>query len=199
MTIAYIRVSTSKQDIENQKHIILEYANRHKLFIDEFINIKISSRKSIEERKLNNLIDSLNKNDTLIITELSRLGRSVSEVTSIVKTLIEKEIRLISIKESIDTQNKHDINSKVVITMFSLLAELERDLISQRTKEALATKKAQGVKLGRPAGKGTSKLDKHTEDIKNMVNKGISISSIAKYYNCSWNTVKSFIGNRNLV
>ncbi|MFW5891258.1 MAG: recombinase family protein [bacterium] len=199
MIIAYIRVSTNKQDIENQKHTILEYANKRKIFIDEFINIKISSRKSIEERKLNNLIDNLNKDDTLIITELSRLGRSVSEVTSLINQLIEKEIRLISIKEAIDTVNKHDINSKVVITMFSLLAELERDLISQRTKEALATKKAQGVKLGRPTGKGTSKLDKHTDDIKNMLSKGITISSVAKYYNCSWNTAKNFIKSRNIL
>lgn len=199
MTIAYIRISTDKQDADNQKHTILEYANQHRLIIDDFTSIQISSRKSVKERLIEDLLNRLNENDTLIVTELSRLGRSVSEVTTIVKELIDKGIRLISIKESIDTGKRQDINTKVIITMFSLLAELERDLISQRTREGLKNRKAKGQKLGRPRGSiSKSKLDGKEEQIKNLIDKGVTVNNLAKIFDCSYNTMRNFMESRKL-
>jgi DNA invertase Pin-like site-specific DNA recombinase len=199
MTLAYIRISTDKQDADNQRHTILDYANQHKIFIDEFVSIQISSRKSVKERLLIDLLSKLNKKDILIVTELSRLGRSVSEVTTMVKELIDKEIRLISIKESIDTQKRHDINTKVIITMFSLLAELERDLISMRTKEGLKARKEKGQKLGRPKGAiGKSKLDSKEDQIKKLLDKGVNISNLSKIFDVSYNTMYNFVRSRKL-
>ena len=145
-TLAYIRVSTDKQDLKNQKLEVLDYAHRNDFRIDEFIELEISSRKSTKKRKIDELIERLRENDTLIVSDLSRIGRSTGEVINTVNTLIEKHVRLIAIKQNLVVNGKHDIQSKVIITMFSLFSELERDLISQRTKQALEAKKAQGVK-----------------------------------------------------
>ena len=145
-TLAYIRVSTDKQDLKNQKLEVLDYAHRNDFRIDEFIELEISSRKSTKKHKIDELIERLRENDTLIVSDLSRIGRSTGEVINTVNTLIEKHVRLIAIKQNLVVNGKHDIQSKVIITMFSLFSELERDLISQRTKQALEAKKAQGVK-----------------------------------------------------
>ncbi len=121
----------------------------------------------------------MNGADTLIVTELSRLGRSTAEVIGLVNELIKKQVRVIAIKQGLDIK-QHDMNSKVMITLFSLFAELERDLISSRTKEALASKKAQGIKLGKP--KGTiqkSKFDKDVTKIKELLQLGLSVRKIA--------------------
>jgi DNA invertase Pin-like site-specific DNA recombinase len=199
MIIGYIRVSTENQDITNQRRIILEYANDNNLHDITFEEIKISSRKSRKERKITKLLTILSEGDVIIITELSRLGRSVSEVTTIVQDIIEKNIRLICIKERIDTNNKQDINTKVIITMFSLLSELERDLISLRTKEALKTRKDQGIKLGRP--KGTirkCKLEKHKKQIQEYLDIGISKLAISKLLKVSYPTLFKYIKDNNM-
>ena len=199
MIIGYIRVSTEKQDVENQRRIILEYANNNKLHDITFEEITISSRKSRKERKINKLLNILSEDDILIVTELSRLGRSVSEVTMIVQEIMEKNIRLICIKQNIDTINKHDINTKVIITMFSLLSELERDLISMRTKEALRTRQKQGVTLGRP--KGTSrkcKLEKHKKQIQEYLDIGISKLAMSKLLDVSYPTLFKYIKDNNM-
>lgn len=199
MIIGYIRVSTQKQDVENQRRIILEYTNSNNLYDITFEEITISSRKTRKERKINKLLNILCKDDILVVTELSRLGRSVSDVTSIVQEIIEKGIRLISIKENIDTKNKQDINTKVIITMFSLLSELERDLISLRTREALKTREKQGIKLGRPKGTGgKSKLDKHKKQIKEYLDMGISKLAISKLLKVSYPTLFKYIKDKNL-
>ncbi|ASG67349.1 resolvase [Francisella halioticida] len=183
--IAYIRVSTSKQDIKNQKLEIFEYARKHNLNITKFIEVEVSSKKSIKSRRIEELLEKLKETDTLIITELSRLGRSTSEVIDLVNQLIKNKIRLIAIKQGLDI-TAHDMASKVMVTMFSLFSELERDLISSRTKEALATKKSLGIKLGKP--KGTiqrSKFDDDIDKIKELLLLGLSVRKIANYLGLS--------------
>ncbi len=149
-TLGYLRVSTIRQDLENQRHEIEEYANEHGLMVDEYIQIEISSRKTTKERRIDELLEMLCKGDTLIVSELSRLGRSVGELCQIVDSLIKKQVKLIAIKQNMVINGKHDMASKVMITMFALMAEIERDMISQRTKNGLAVAKAKGKKLGNP-------------------------------------------------
>ena len=178
-TVAYIRASTDKQDLNNQKLGILEYAREHGLKVDEFIEITVSSRKTTKQRRIDEMLARLNDSDTLVVTELSRLGRSTAEVIALVNELIQREIRVIVIKQNLDIA-KHDMSSKIIVTLFSLFSELERDLVSMRTKEALAAKKAQGVKLGKPKGTiQTSKFDKDRERIEELLLLGLSVRKIA--------------------
>lgn len=178
-TIAYIRASTDKQDLNNQKLEIFEFAKRNKLEVDDFIQMTISSRKTSKERRIDEMLSVLDDADTLIVTELSRLGRSTAEVIGLVNELIKKQVRVIAIKQNLDMK-QYDMNSKIMITLFSLFAELERDLISLRTKEALASKKMQGIQLGKP--KGTiqkSKFDKDADKIKELLILGLSVRKIS--------------------
>ena len=178
-TIAYLRTSTLKQDNDNQKLVIYDYARKHDLEIDEFLTVQASSGKTQLHRRIEELLYKLETADTVIVTEISRLGRSTAEVIQLINGMIERGIRVIAIKQSLDLR-QHDMNSKIVITLFSLLSELERDLISMRTKEALAVKKSKGIKLGKP--KGTiqkSKYDKDRERIEELLSLGVSIRKIA--------------------
>ena len=169
--MAYIRASTDKQDLNHQKLEILEFARKKELKIDDFLEITISSRKTSKQRRIDELGDLLGDEDTLVVTELSRLGRSTAEVISLVNTLIDRNIRVIIIKNNLDI-HQQDMQSKVMITLFSLFSELERDLISLRTKEALQAKKSQGKSLGKPAGTiQKSKFDKDIEKIKKWCDK----------------------------
>ncbi len=178
--LAYIRTSTDKQDNDNQRLQIYDFARSKNMIIGEVIQIQISSRKGRLQRRIEELMEKLNNGDTLIVTEISRLGRSTSEVIHLINTMLEKNIRIIAIKQSIDI-NKHDISSKIIVTIFSLLAELERDLVSLRTKEALASKKSQGIKLGKPIGTiQRSKFDKDIERIKELLSIGVSIRKSSK-------------------
>jgi DNA invertase Pin-like site-specific DNA recombinase len=180
--LAYLRVSTNKQDLNNQKLEILEFAQKKDLKVNEFVEVMISSRKTSKQRRIDDLLEQLAASDTLIVTEMSRLGRSTAEVIGLVNQLIARSIRIIVIKQNLDL-NRHDMGSKIMVTVFSLLAELERDLISLRTKEALAAKKSQGIKLGKP--KGTiqkSKFDNDQEKIKELLDLGLSVRKIARYF-----------------
>jgi len=198
-TIAYLRTSTDKQDLSHQKLEILEFARRHGLHVDEYVEITISSQKTSKQRRIDELVQMLNKTDVLIVTELSRLGRSTAEVIAIVNALVERNIRLIMIKQNLDI-HRQDMNSKIIITLFSLFAELERDLISQRTKEALAAKKAQGQTLGKP--KGTlqkSKFDNEAARIKELLGYGLSVRKIAKLLGYSNHiALNTYINKRGL-
>ena len=179
-TIAYIRASTDKQDINNQRLEILEYARKHKLRVDEFLQITVSSRKTSKQRRIDELTEKLHAGDTLIATELSRLGRSTAEVIGLINQLLEKEVRVILIKQKPDV-DKQDMASKIIITLFSLFAELERDLISLRTKEALAAKKAQGIQLGKPKGViQASMYDKDLDRIKYWLSLGVSARQVSR-------------------
>lgn len=198
-TIAYIRASTNKQDLNNQKLEIFEYAKKNQLEVDDFIQITISSRKTSKDRRIDEMVTSLNGADILIVTELSRLGRSTAEIIGLINALIKKQVRVIAIKQNLDIK-QHDMNSKIITALFSLFAELERDLISLRTKEALASKKSQGITLGKP--KGTiqkSKFDKDVVKIKELLTLGLSVRKIANYLGYSNHIgLNEYIKRRNI-
>jgi len=179
----YCRVSTNKQDLENQKHQILNYTNSKKMGNVKFIEVAMSSRKKDEDRKIDELFNSLQEHDTLIVVELSRIGRSVINVVSIINTLIEKKINVHIIKENMILE-PNNINpfTTFQINIFSSFGQLERDLISQRTKYALQIKKQQGVKLGRQKGQLVkSKFDEHKEKIVELYLLGLSCRKIVDY------------------
>ncbi len=197
--ICYLRVSTNHQDLQNQKFEILDYCHRNNMGIDEFIEIEVSSRKSTKERKIDSLINSLREGDQIIVSELSRIGRSTGEVLNIINDVVGMGVKIHIIKQNMLLTENGDMQSKVMVTMMSLFAELERDLISQRTKQALEAKRAAGVKLGRPKGSlSKSKLDGKEELITDFLAKKVSISSIAKILEVSRGTVHNFIQTRKL-
>jgi DNA invertase Pin-like site-specific DNA recombinase len=152
------------------------------LRVDEFVAITISSRQDSRRRRIDELLTKLQTGDTLIVTELSRLGRSTGEVITLVNQLVAHDIRVLILKQHLDLHHNHDLTSKVMITLFSLFAELERDLISMRTKEALAAKKAQGIALGKPKGAiQASMYDKDRDKIVELLGYGLSVRKIARY------------------
>jgi DNA invertase Pin-like site-specific DNA recombinase len=197
---AYLRVSKDTQDTNNQKLTVLEFARSHKLKITDFLEVSFSSRKSTKERKIDFLLQQLNDGDTLIVSELSRMGRSVGEIITTIDCLVKKQIKFFAIKEGIKLNGSiKDIQSKVIITLFSLFAEIERDLISLRTREALFAAKACGKQLGRPKGSlGQSKLDGKEQQIKEFLSLGVSKSSIAKITGVDRSTLHHFIVSRQL-
>jgi DNA invertase Pin-like site-specific DNA recombinase len=201
-TIAYLRASTDKQDLQNQRYEILAYANQHNLRVDEWVAITISSRKTVKQRRIDELLEKLADADTLIVTELSRLGRSTAEVIDLINQLMRRQIRPVAIKQNLHlNDSQHGMSSKIITTIFSLLAELERDLISLRTKEALAAKRANGVKLGKPRGTVQgSKFDAQREKIKELLDYGVSVRRIAyKHLGLrSHNTLNTYIQKRKL-
>jgi len=198
--IGYIRVSTVKQDLENQKHQILNYANMKKLEAIEFVEIQISSKKSNEDRKIDMLLDMLEKGDTLIVVELSRIGRSVINVINIINLLVEKNVNIHIIKENMIIEPKNmNAFTMFQINIFSSFGQLERDLISFRTKEALRVRKEQGVQLGRKKGAIIkSKYNPHIEKIKELYELGLSSAKILKILaiNGTQQSLSTFIKNK---
>lgn len=197
--LAYLRASTDKQDVTHQKYEILEYARKHALTVDEYIEVTVSATKNSKQRRIDELTSKLSPQDILIVTELSRLGRSTSEVVDLVNRLISRQIRIIIIKQHLDF-NRHDLNSKVIVTLFSLFGKLERDFISLRTKEALASKKAKGHTLGKP--KGTiqkSQFDADRDRIVELLSLGLSVRKIANLLSYkSHISLNTYINKRQL-
>lgn len=155
MIYGYIRVSTHEQNMESQKNVISRYCMEHKLIVDEWIELEMSSRKSTEQRRINELLQKLSPNDIVIASELSRLGRSIKETLNIVEEITyAKQSSLILIKQNLhlNPKDKTNITNKVMITVFAMVAELERDFISERTKEGLQARVAKGIRLGKPKG-----------------------------------------------
>ena len=179
-TIAYLRVSTVEQDLEKNKADILHLANEKDFGKVSFVEEKVSGRKSWKERKIREIIDSLGAGDNIIVPELSRLGRSMLEIMEILSIAKQKQINLYDVKGGWELNGT--IQSKVMAMVFSIVSEIERDLISQRTKEALKARKAAGVKLGRPKGPGRSKLDKYRVEIEALLKNGSPKTFIAKRY-----------------
>ena len=198
-TIGYIRVSTDRQTVDNQRLAILDYCHRNKFQVDDWIDVNMSSRRTPAQRRIDELLERLKEGDCLIVAELSRLARSVGQIAVTVSTLLKKKVRFICIKESISINGGQDMQSKVMITMFSLFSEIERDLISERTKEGLKRARAEGKLLGRPRGTiGKSKLDGKEDEIKRFLKGGINKTNIARYFNVSWSTLENFIKTRKL-
>lgn len=180
-TFAYLRVSTFEQNTDKNKLDILKFANEKKLGNVEFIEEQISGRSNFKDRKLGKLLNIMKKGDILIVPELSRLARSVSQILEVIDITKQKEIKLYAIKENF-SNDEQSITATVTSTIFALVAQIERDLISLRTKEALQAKKAIGTKLGRPKGRGKSKLDKDREEILKLIRLKVPKTIIAKQY-----------------
>lgn len=182
--LAYLRTSTDKQDLDGQRLQILDYARNHQIEITDFIVISMSSRRSQHDRRLDELLTRLNPGDTLLVTELSRLGRSTRQVISLIDNLLAGDIRIVVIKQNLTLdRHQNDIQSLTMVTMLSLFAEMERMMISQRTREALATKKAQGIQLGKPKGTiQASMYDKDRARIIELLGLGVSIRHISSHH-----------------
>ncbi len=176
--IGYIRVSSDKQDLQKQEHLLFKYAQQHDLKVSDFINIEISSRKGTRERRIDELLDRINEGDILLVAELSRLGRNMFEVINIINQLGEKGVEVIFVRQpELSTAGPH---RKLLLAIYSYFAEAEREFISMRTKQGLAAAKASGKKLGRPKGSRDKErvLDPYREQIKEYLQLGLSLSRI---------------------
>lgn len=193
MNYGYIRISTDKQTTENQRFEIQNFTNKKDFQIDEWVQETISSTKKLEIRKFGTLLHRMQKGDVLIVSELSRLGRNLMQIMKILHDCMEKDIMVYTVKENYELGN--NINSKVLAFAFGLSAEIERNLISQRTKEALARRKAEGQILGRPKGSRSQmrKLTGKEDDIRSLINKKVSYSAIGRILGVHRLTVSSFV------
>ena len=198
MIYGYIRVSSDKQTVENQRFEINNFCQREAIHIDGWIEETISGTKNYNKRQLGKLLNRVQKDDLIICAELSRLGRNLFMIMEILSLCMKKECRVWTIKDNYRLGD--DIQSKVLAFAFGLSAEIERNLISQRTKEALARKKAEGVVLGRPVGSKNlkRKLDGKGGMIKEMQNRGITKVQIAKKLKVSRNTLYLYLTNLDM-
>lgn len=193
MIYGYIRISTDKQTTENQRFEIENFTIKRQFAIEEWVEETISSTKKLELRKFGGLLKAMTKGDVLIVSELSRLGRNLMQIMKILHDCMEKDVMVYTVKENYELGN--NINSKVLAFAFGLSAEIERNLISQRTKEALARRKAEGQILGRPKGSKSSnlKLTGSEEEIKSLLTKKISYSAIGRIMGVHRITVSTFV------
>lgn len=195
-TTAYIRVSTDRQDMENQRLEILKLANQVGLGQVLFVEETISGRKSWRSRGIAKVMDDADRGDAVVVSELSRLGRSMLEIMEILSVATTAGIRIFAAKGNWRLDGT--IQSKVVAMAFAMASEIERDLISQRTKSALAVKKAQGIRLGRPTGPGRSKLDPRRDEIIEMLKSGVSRVRLAQRLGCSESNLRHWLRQREL-
>lgn len=195
MTYGYIRVSSDKQTVENQRFEIENFCRRNSINIDGWIEETISGTKDFGKRRLGGLLKKVRKGDIIVCSELSRLGRNLFMIMEILNICMNKECKVWTVKDNY--RLGEDIQSKVLAFAFGLSAEIERNLISQRTKEALARKKAEGVRLGRPKGSRTSpekhKLYGKRKIIEEMVARGMSQRAIARKCKVDRNTLARFL------
>ena len=198
MIYGYIRVSTDKQTVENQRYEINNFCERQEIVVNKWIEETISGGKKVEERKLGKLLKKMKKEDVLICSELSRLGRNLLMIMGVLNECMNRDIKVWTIKDNYRLGS--DINSKVLAFAFGLSAEIERNLISQRTKEALARKRAEGVILGRPKGSKSAKtkLTGQEKKIKELVERKVSYSAIGRILGVHRLTVSTFVKNNGL-
>ena len=198
MNYGYIRVSSDKQTVENQRFEIENFAKQNGFKIDGWIEETISGMKSYDKRQLGKLLNRVKKDDLIICAELSRLGRNLFMIMEILNICMTKECKVWTIKDNY--RLGEDIQSKVLAFAFGLSAEIERNLISQRTKEALARKRAEGVVLGRPKGRKSShvKLSGKEETIRVLRQQNVSKCEIARIFGVHRMTVDTFIKQNNL-
>ena len=196
MIYGYIRVSSDKQTVENQRFEITQFAERESISIDGWIEETISGTRNYDKRKLGKLLKRIEKDDLIICAELSRLGRSLFMIMEILNICMTKECRVWTIKDGYRLGD--DIQSKVLAFAFGLSAEIERNLISQRTKEALKRKKSEGVTLGRPVGRKSTKVKLSGKEavIQELLNQNVSVTEIARIFKVHRNTVSKFIRER---
>ena len=197
--IGYIRISTDRQDLDKQRHLLLEHARRQHLFIDEFVEIEMSSRKSNAARRIDELIAKLDTGDLLLVAELSRLGREMLQVLNIINALSEKGVEITFIRQpELSTSGDY---GKLLLAIYSYFAEAERTFISLRVKQGLAAARAKGVKLGRPKGSRNREriLDAHRDEILKCLRRGVDLANTRKMINpelerpISYNSYKYFV------
>ena len=195
MIYGYIRVSSDKQTVENQRYEIDNFATKENMKIDGWIEETISGTKNYNKRELGKLLKKVKKDDLIICAELSRLGRNLFMIMEILNICMTKECKVWTIKDGY--RLGEDIQSKVLAFAFGLSAEIERNLISQRTKEALARKKAEGVVLGRPKGRKSSKVKLTGKElvIKELLSQNVPKTQIAKIFKVNRMTLSTFIKN----
>jgi DNA invertase Pin-like site-specific DNA recombinase len=195
-TIAYLRVSTVEQDLEKNKADILTFANNKDFGKVKFVEEKVSGMKNWKNRKIKQVIDELNTGDRLIVPEFSRLGRSMLEIMEMLSILKDKEVNVYAVKGEWELNGC--LQSKIMAMVFSIASEIERDLISKRTKEALRARKNAGVKLGRPRGVGKSKLDAFKEEIIALLRNGSSKKFVADRYRTSQVNLYNWLKKNNI-
>ncbi len=196
-TYAYIRVSTQTQTLENQKFEIEQWSRRQGVRIDFWVTETVSGTVGWEKRKLGRLLRRMKKTDLLVCTEISRLGRSMLMVMSVLNACSQKGVFIRTIKDNFNLSDS--INSKIIAFAFALAAEIERNLISQRTREALAARKQAGVHLGRPPGP-SGKLNRVMEDlprISAMLDGGATKTAMARMYKIHRNTLNKCLKVHN--
>lgn len=199
-TIGYLRISSDKQILDSQRHLLLEYAHRERIHIDSFIEVEISSRKNQTERRIDDIFQQLTKGDLLLVAEISRLGRNMLETMNIANALSERGIMLKCIRQP--EINTGGIHGKLIMAIFGYFAEAERDFISLRTRQGLEAARASGRVLGRKKGSLNSKgraLDPFKEQIIEYIKLGLPIASIRKIVNSqavkplSYNTYSDYV------
>jgi len=192
MVYGYIRVSTDKQTVENQRYEINRFCQRNVLVVDKWVEETISGIKLIHERELGRLLKTMVKDDVLICSELSRLGRNMLMIMGVLNECMMRDIQVWTIKDNYRLGN--DINCKVLAFAFGLTAEIERNLVSQRTREALARRRAEGVVLGRPKGSKskTKKLSGREAEMQALLERKVSKSAIGRILGVHRLTVASF-------
>jgi DNA invertase Pin-like site-specific DNA recombinase len=198
-TVAYLRVSTGGQSVESQRLAILEYVHQHGLTVQTFVEVHAAAHQAGAKSGVAALLEHLQSGDLLLVSELSRLGRSVGQIIQLVDRLLKQQVQLVAIKEHIALNGMQDLQTKVMITLFGLFAEIERDLIAERTKEGLAAARAKGRLPGRPRGAlGVSRLTGREAEIQSLLAKTVSKASIAKILGVSRSTLHAFIQSRHL-
>ena len=193
MIYGYVRVSTDRQRVDNQEYEIQRFCKKNGIKINEWIKETISGTKTPDKRKLGVLLEKIKSGDLIICSELSRLGRSLFMIMSILNRLMAIDAKVWTIKDNYRLGD--DIQSKVLAFAFGIAAEIERDLISQRTKEALLLKRKEGVILGRPVGRKSShtKLSGKEKEIKNLRKKNVSKSALGRMFGVNRATVDTFM------
>ena len=197
--IGYIRISTSKQDLDNQKHHLLEYAQAQQLVIHEFVHSKVSSRESTKERRVDELLRKLSSGDLLLVTEISRLGRNMLETLNTINQLSENDVSITFVNQiELSTTGAY---SKLLLAIYSYFAEAEREYISMRTKQGLAAAKAKGKQLGRPKGSRNKDrtLSPFKEQILTYLQLGLNLEAIRKIINPSLSKPLSYNSYRYFV
>jgi DNA invertase Pin-like site-specific DNA recombinase len=192
-TLAYIRVSTDKQDLDNQRHGVIEYAKKHNFEPLTFFEDTVSGKKNWRDRDLGKLIEQSNKGDVLLVAEISRLARSTLQVLEVLQEAAKKELAVHVAKSNMVMDGS--LNSRITAVILGLAAEIEREFISARTTEALARRKAQGLPLGRPKGRtnNSKKLDAKKQEIKELLAKGVHKTSICRMYDCAPTTLYTWM------
>ncbi len=198
-TVAYVRVSTDKQDLDNQRFEIERFCQQRGYVVDEWDQETVSGTVKVKDRKVGALLDKLEAGDILIVSEVSRLSRSLVTVLNVLADCAERDITVVSVKENMTFGN--DLNSRVIATAFGLAAEIERSFISARTKEALARKRAEGATLGRPRGSSKPerlKLHGKDDEILRYMKKRVSEAAIARMLDVNRGTLRDYIKRQDL-